>query len=214
MAERKMPTEADIEEKLASDFRLNEKKYSTEKKDKGIKPVVSDSSHIKTRDKSFAKKFAETFLSDDIENVKEYTIKDVIVPAIKETIASVVIGGIEMLLFGSTRSNQKKSNGYVSYSNFYNNNQRRSSDRDSRNKTVDYKEIILESRAEAEDVLSALVDLTIDYGSASIADLYELVGVIGNFTDNKYGWTDLSRASVKRVREGYLVVLPKAILLD
>jgi hypothetical protein len=56
--------------------------------------------------------------------------------------------------------------------------------------------------------------LTFDYGQASISDLYELVGITANFTDNKWGWTDLRSSSVSRARDGYLLNLPRPILLD
>ena len=49
---------------------------------------------------------------------------------------------------------------------------------------------------------------------ATVADLYELVGVTGEYTDNKYGWDSLGSASVTRVRGGYLVDLPRTRLLD
>lgn len=34
-----------------------------------------------------------------------------------------------------------------------------------------------------------------------------------NYTDNKYGWTDLSSAQVERVRDGYVIRLPRATSL-
>ena len=52
------------------------------------------------------------------------------------------------------------------------------------------------------------------YGIVSVADLYDLIGVTGNYTDNKYGWTDIRSASVVRVRDGYIVKMPKAMPLD
>lgn len=218
MAEIKMPTSDEIEDKLNTINYKSKTKYSTEKKDKNIQPVISDASHVKTREKSLGSKFAETFISDDINNVKKYLLMDVVVPAIKETIASVVIGGIEMILFGSTRSHKPSLYGttsYVNYSSAYNGYSTKKQIQQPAT-TAPSGEIILETRGEAEGVLSSLVDLTVDYGSASVADLYDLLGVPerSNFTDNKYGWVDLSSSSVRRVREGYLIVLPKAILLD
>ena len=52
------------------------------------------------------------------------------------------------------------------------------------------------------------------YGLVSVADLYELVGITGSYTDNKYGWYDIRSASVVRVRDGYLLKFPKAIPLN
>ena len=52
------------------------------------------------------------------------------------------------------------------------------------------------------------------YGIVSVADLYELVGIIGNYTDNKYGWTNLRNAEPIRVNGGYLLKLPKVCPID
>lgn len=57
-------------------------------------------------------------------------------------------------------------------------------------------------------------DLIDTYGMVSVADLYDLVGINGSYTDNKYGWTHLRSADVQRVRDGYLLKLPKALPFD
>ena len=72
----------------------------------------------------------------------------------------------------------------------------------------DFDDILFESRGEAEDVLSHLVDLTIDYGVASVADFYDLSGIESQFTDNKYGWTNLRDAEVtESMRDAYRVMV-------
>ncbi len=59
------------------------------------------------------------------------------------------------------------------------------------------------------------MDLLLDkYDSVTVAEFYELCGVSGNFTDNKYGWTDIQGASVQRTRNGYLLNMPKPEPLD
>lgn len=194
------------------------KKIKKEETTKKVEKVVKGS--VVQKKKSLGKRMTETFLGDDISSVTSYVIHDVLIPAAKATLSDIVSGGIEMLLFGETkgsRTRRDKGKSYVSYSNYYKN------DRDDRRSRVDtsrnrarhnFDDIILESRGEAEEVLSHLVDLTEDYGMASVADLYELVGITSNFTDNKYGWTNLSSASVSRVRDGYLIDLPKTVCLD
>jgi hypothetical protein len=52
------------------------------------------------------------------------------------------------------------------------------------------------------------------YESASVADLYELVGLSSVHTDNRWGWTDLTGAGVSRIRGGYLLDLPEPEPLD
>jgi hypothetical protein len=49
------------------------------------------------------------------------------------------------------------------------------------------------------------------YGMVSVADLYDLVGITGAYTDNKYGWTNIRGVKVTPVREGYMLKMPKAL---
>lgn len=195
-------------------FPPNSKKVK-EPEEKKVEKVIQG--NVVTRKKPLGKKFSENFLGDDIQNVRGYIIFDVIIPAIKETISNVVSNGVEMLLFGEPKATKanKKNGTYVSYSSYYNKSDRRPSSSSQRGGRHDFRDIILETRGEAEEVLSNLVDLVYDYGSASVADLYDLVGITGNFTDNKYGWNDLAGASVSRARGGgYIIDLPKVVLLD
>ena len=52
------------------------------------------------------------------------------------------------------------------------------------------------------------------YGIVSVADMYDLVGIATNYTDNKYGWTNLRNAEPIRVANGYMLKLPKAGPID
>jgi hypothetical protein len=68
---------------------------------------------------------------------------------------------------------------------------------------------VLDQRAEAEEVIDRLFDVVSRYGSASVADLYELVGLDSTHTDHKWGWEELTGAGVSRIRGGYLLDLPE-----
>lgn len=204
---------------IQMDFPSNshKRKEETKKPEKKVEKVTSGK--VVKQKKTLGKKFTETFLGDNIESVSSYIIYDVIIPAAKNMVSDTVSNGIEMLLFGQTRGSRTRRDrgkSYVSYSNYYKDRYR---DRDrqvsQRNRARhNFDDIILESRGEAEEVLSHLVDLTEDYGMASVADLYDLVGVTSNFTDNKYGWDNLSSGRVIPVRGGYLLELPRPIVLD
>jgi len=67
---------------------------------------------------------------------------------------------------------------------------------------------------EAEEVIDRMFDLVSRYEVVTVADLYELVGVSGEYTDAKWGWTDLRGAAAMRIRDGYLLDLPRPIYLD
>lgn len=74
----------------------------------------------------------------------------------------------------------------------------------------DFDEIILPTRVEADQVLERMFDLLDKYEIVTVADLYDLVGVDSNYTDEKYGWEDLRGADVDRLsRGGYLLDLPR-----
>lgn len=81
--------------------------------------------------------------------------------------------------------------------------------------THDFDEIILESRQEAENVLSRLDDILAEFKVVSVSNLYELVGETFHSVDEKWGWVDLSGASVSRVNSGaYLLNMPKTEPID
>lgn len=176
------------------------------------------------RKKSLIDRFAETFFGEDAKNVGNYIVWDILLPAAKNTISEMFSSGIEMLLFGSGRERSRsrvrdrdRDRTYISYDRMYRDrDQDRQDDRRQirRARVVhEFDDIIIESRGEAEKVISLLIEQIEEYGAASIADFYDLVGITGQFTDNKYGWDDLSTARIERVREGYILDLPKPILI-
>ena len=169
--------------------------------------------------KTFWRRMTDTLFGEDVESVSSYIVHDVLIPAAKNTLSDIVTGGIEMLLFGDRQASRAQRNGrgrsYVSYSNYYKGDRRDDRQPQSRNRMRhNFEDVILESRGEAEEVLNNLVDLVVDYGMASVADLYDLVGISTSYTDNKYGWTNLSTARPVRVRGGYLLDLPRPMPLD
>lgn len=197
-----------------SEYKSNShRSKETERAEREVKKVERVvNGKVKSKKKN---KFADTFISEDAASVKEYIIFDVLIPAAKNAISDMVTTGIQMMLYGEVRGTSKTKGSKVSYSKYYDDRRDRDYDRRSRTRAgYDYDEIILESRAEAEEVLNSMDELLERYGLVSVADLYDLVGITGNYTDNKYGWTNLRHASVQRLRDGYLLKLPRAIPLD
>ena len=180
---------------------------------KKIEPVAK----AKTKKKSEIKKFTDVFIAEDVTSVKNYIVNDVLIPAAKKAISDIVTNGIDMILYGEARGKDRRrdSGSRVSYTKYYERDRDRDYDRRRERRSVyDYDDIILDTRREAEDVLNRMDDLIDAYGMVSVADLYDLVGVTGNYTDNKYGWTNLRNAEVRRTRDGYLIKLPKALPFD
>jgi hypothetical protein len=195
---------------IGEEYKSNSHKSKGEvrKEDKKIEKVATGK--VKTKKKSGANKLSDVFVTEDISSVKDYILYEVLLPAAKKTLSEIVSNGIDMLLYGETKSKSKSRGSKVSYSKYYDDREddyRRSSRR--RSLGYDYEDVILESRREAEEVLNRMDDLIESYGVVSVADLYDLVGVAGKYTDNKYGWTNLRDAGIERTRDGYLIVFPR-----
>lgn len=172
------------------------------------------------RKKGFWRSTKDFFRSDEVGTIGSYLRDDVAVPAIQNLIYDVIENGAERLLFGSTGRNTRRRGvdrrpTYVNYSGRSTMERRESGGRETRElstaarRTHDFGEIILASRAEANEVLDKMAALIEEYGQASVLDLYELVNIDGNHTDDKWGWTQLRTAGVVHVRDGYLLDLPR-----
>ena len=180
------------------------------------------------RKQPLGKRFTQLFVAGDSHTVTQYVIFDVILPAAKDMIADAVSQGVERMIFGEARTASRRAaspgSSYVSYNRYSSSPTRvggtprdtNPAGRMSRQAraTHNFDEVILPTRREAEEVLDFLHDLLTRYETVSVSDLYELVGETGNFTDEKWGWTDLAGASVSRVRDGYLLNLPRPVPID
>ena len=224
MAEEKEIKAEDQEEKEEKEIRKNpyansDKALVANKPGEAHQPKVNQivKGTVKRKKETTGDKLKKAWFGEDVVNVKDYVIFDVMIPALKSTLSDMISNGIEVLLFGETRGKRKKEGkGYDSY---YRRRDDRDRDRDRRSSVSSaraYDDIVLDSRGEAEEVLSQLSDLAYDYGQASVADLYDLVGISANFTDEKYVWFkgDLRTAGVRRVRDGYLLELPRPSRVD
>ena len=190
---------------------------------KTVKKVTTGT--VKTRKKPLGRRFMDTFTGDDSKSVLQYVFFDIMIPSAKDMIADAVSQGIERKLFGEVRSTSRRgrSAGHTAYSRISSGSRdifRRDdprgpsrSERRSRNMN-DWREIILETRPEAVEVIDQMYELLSKYEVVTVADLYDLLGESGNFTDDRYGWTDIRGADVVRIRDGYLLDLPTPVQLD
>lgn len=189
----------------------NSHKAREEVAEKKVEKVVSGKTS--TKKKSGMRKLSDTFLSEDVSNVKSYIFSEVLLPAAKKLVSDIVTNGTNMLLYGEIK-NKKGNSSKVSYSRYYDDRSR-----DYRSPVVrnnfDYDEIIFETRGDAEAVLDAMYDILNQYKVVSVAELYDLASITThNYTCNNYGWVDLRGSSVVRVRDGYILKLPRALAID
>ena len=63
-------------------------------------------------------------------------------------------------------------------------------------------------------MLEYLRSILREYDVVSVADFYETVGAPSNYTDNKYGWTNLDDVKIQRDRNGYIIDFPRVEEID
>jgi hypothetical protein len=198
--------------------------------EKNIQKVVSG--EVVQRKPSMAKRVKAVFLGGDTQSVKDYVILEVVVPAFKDTIADAVTGAIERMVFGdNVRPGRRGSryapgpannfNNYAGISNrnfvpgaAFNNDPRGQLSRQARSQHQ-FDEVIFPSRADAHAVLTQMFELLDQFEVVTVSDFLELSGISGNFTDHKFGWTDLRGVQAHRTRGGGFVLgLPPTEPID
>lgn len=186
-------------------------------------------STVVQRKRPLSKKFVDTFFGGDAKGTMLYVVGDILVPAAKDMITDAFTQGFERMIFGESRSGNRRNSsrsggrpGYVNYGRMGRDVRGREpeSNREisrSARTNHEFDEIILNTRAEAEMVIRRLGDMIDQYEVATVADLYNLVGITPQHTDGKWGWEgdDMHLAGVERVRSGgYLLDLPKPKPVD
>ena len=195
------------------------------KQEKKLEKVVVG--EVIQRKPGLGRRFRETFGGGDAKSVGQYILFEVLVPALKDTFTDMVSQGVERMIYGEARSSSRRTGrspssgsnlGHVSYNRYATPPWRREEPREERrpkaraSNSID--DIVLATRVEADEVLSRMFDVLNQYNQVTVGDLYELVGLEGTFTDQKWGWTDLRGAGAVRVRNGYLLDLPRPEQLD
>lgn len=189
--------------------------------EKKVEKIVSGS--VKTKKRSGARTIADAFMPEDIGSVKRYILTDIILPTIKKMFYNIFQNSLDAIFGEIGRSKSSTPASRVSYRSYYEPERKRDTHTstmrngysyDSISGRYSYDDIIFDNRGEAEDVILRMEEVINMYGIVSVADMYDLVGIVGNHTDNKYGWTNISSAQVVRVRDGYLIKLPKALPLN
>ena len=183
-----------------------EQRETTEKKE--LKKVVTGGT-AKVKKKTEARKILDTFISEDIPNLKEFVLMDVIVPTIKKTIVDVV----ETIFLGGPRDRKRSATtDKISYRNYYERKDdiHYGSSGSRVSSGFDYDDIIFPSRGVADAMIDEMSNVIERYGFVSVGDMYDMAELSAPYTSYKYGWHSVRDADIRRVNEGYIIVLPKA----
>lgn len=180
---------------------------------------------VTRRKKGFGKRFMESFVSgEDAKGVIGGVVFDIMLPAAQDLVVSAGEEVLRRTFYGgggSKKSGHRPGGGSSGTRSEYNRMYKEdpASHRpgiSSRGRSQhDFDEIVIPNRHGADEVVEGLLTLVDDFNQATVADFYDLVGVSSDFTDNKYGWTNLRGIDVIRARGGgYIIDLPKPKPLD
>lgn len=176
-----------------------------------IEKVISGNTKVRRNN---ARKFADTFIAEDVSTVKSHLRDDVLVPGLKKLVVNLIKDGVDILFNGRVTRTDKQdrfAGDYFSYNKVSSNRNSRPAIATTR---FSYDDIEFENRGEAEVVLDHMCREIRDYGVVTVAAMYEMVGRTAPFTANNYGWTDISTATVDRVYGGYIIRLPRAMPIE
>lgn len=204
---------------MNNDYTPNSHKFKEEQKQKAladqkVEKVVKGT--VKTVKKSGFRKIVDGIKSKDFKGIATYVINDHVIPGVKDMVWKAGKNAWEMMIYGEV-SREKKPNSwradYVSYNKYSDKSDSRSSSRPENKVPRHYEDLRFETYRQAEEVLDSMQGMIDQYDAVSILALYEMCGLNGDYTDNRYGWENLASASVGRDRDGYYLALPKAELL-
>ena len=175
-------------------------------------PVIEG--EVKKKKQTFGDKARKLFIKEDAKSVWSYVFGDILIPALKNTFVSMVQNGVDLWVNGNVTPKKSSSGGRVNrvpYGSYY------QEDEDYRGRrkaysaaTYSYNEIEFDSGKDAEVVLMRLRQRVHEFGSASIAYLYSLVGWSSDWTANQYGWLNLEQANIIRTNVGtFILKLPR-----
>lgn len=194
-------------------YKARQQKEASEKK--RVEKVVTGP--VKIKKKNELSKLTDIIFAEDARSVGAYIITDVVIPSVINLLEDIFLKGSRFALRGESGRGRTRDSEYISYRSY---SDPRNSTRDRTpkvNQRYSFDKVIISNRGEAEEVLSQMDDLVDTYGFATIADLNEALGITGEYTDNKYGWIGkgcLRNAEVVRTREGYVLKMPRATVID
>jgi hypothetical protein len=200
-------TQGSRETRIRVDYPANSNK-SREPQPEKKRPEKIATGTVVQRKRPWYERAIHTVFSGDADSLSSYIVLEVLVPAFRNLLYDTVSQGAERALYGESRRSSATRTGYTNYSAASRTAARQPLTRQAR-ATHDFDDIVLATRPEADEVLDALREMIELYNQATVADLYDLVGITSDFPDASWGWTDLRTATVRPIRGGYLLNLPR-----
>ena len=166
--------------------------------------------NAKPKKKTIGERIADAFIATDSKDIKEYFLFDVLIPGLKRGVEDF----IHMLLYNDkkagrvTRSRGESRIRRVEYNSLYD---RRRDDDEMLSSRIrsQKKDLIFETREDAEEVLDMVADRIEDSGFATLKYLNAISGMPTDWTQSNWGWRSAAGASIVQGRGGYVLKMPK-----
>lgn len=180
--------------------------------ERNIKPVVS-AGDVTMRQPGLAKKTRGFF---NIDGIGKYLMDTIFKPAVKDTIYDLLTKGGSYAIYGDNkpagtmlRSNQSTQRGTtVNYAGFSQTSNRTATKQDyTYGPTL--PDLVFESRAKAQEVYDAIVNIFSRFNNVSVQDIYEICGMTCPYTFQNWGYFDISSFKVMKNYYGWEIVLPR-----
>lgn len=75
-------------------------------------------------------------------------------------------------------------------------------------------DIVFNSKGDAVQALVYMYKLISEFGVVRVSDLYDMMGMDTDYADYRHGWSNIDSARIEEVKNGYIIRMPKALLLD
>jgi hypothetical protein len=170
---------------------------------------------VVTSKQPWFKRASRTLIADDAQSIGDFLVTDVLLPAVRNLLSDLIKGGTDRVLFGQSRA--RRSVGRDGESRSLRTRYDRMSEPGEPRRVLsredrarhNFGEVRLDDRAEAVEVIEAMLMRLDRYKVVSVTDLYDLVGVTGSYADRNWGWTNLDDADIRQSRGGWLLDLPR-----
>ena len=203
------------------EFKGNSNASKVNLHESNVKPVTTN---VVIKKEGEATKFRKRFFAEDAKTVGGHVVESVVIPSLQKLLSDAVKGAIDWLIYGS-KGNRSATNTFngISYTNYWNRGLNNSpvysnpmvgNNQASQTAVFAVNNVIFPERAQAEEVLLRMKEAIFNYGMVSVADFVDLIGQRCPFTDQKWGWRDLSGADVIRVNDGFSIRFPKVIPIE
>lgn len=164
------------------------------------------------------KKKAPSNIEKSMKTAWRYICTDVLAPALRDMLFESVTSGAQHIIYQSDEGVYgrpvARGRSVGNHRTNYNKVSPRSAARPEPERrvsrtSVQVDDIIVSSREDGEEILATLRAEAEQYEVARVSSLYSMAGITPTFTDEKWGWYDLRGAALRRVRDGFLLILPE-----